>query len=257
MKPEMPLPIAERYISEWVLPNEPIVSWIKWDNKIEVDQILLKYEVDVFIPRFLNIDARVFEQDIKSGEVVLPKEYLQIPGFFGFHAIYTAIPEAERKLEFVVEFHDRDSVHVERLSTFITRPIVQGSVTPNDVVIEGDVPFDGAIDIGITNIGSVHSPRGQISFDFHSTSDLKISLRSDVISDTSKENIAKEVQINKMTIRGKGKAIIKISAEYTDNRNNKYQNILAIVTLDVRSMIHDEIPFNGLRSNEPPLLLAV
>jgi hypothetical protein len=52
-----------------------------------------------------------------------------------------------------------------------------------------------------------------------------------------------------MTLKGKGRAILKIGLEYTDNKKNKYRSPTAtIITLDIRQKVFEEIPINGLRS---------
>jgi hypothetical protein len=258
MQPSSQLVVHEKYISEWALPNEPIASWIRWNDDAPVEKILLKYEADIFIPRFINTDGRVFEQDINSGEIVIPKEYLQVPGFFGFQAIYTVLPQDERPLEFIVEIHqDQNEIHVERLLAQVVRPILQLSAYPANVILEDSALFRGVIDMQVTNSGSVHAREARITFDVHSTADLKVIVKNDTIKDTRRDNIRKEVLMNSMIIKGKGKALIRMNIEYIDNRGNTYRNALSTLTLDVRHLTNEEILFNGLRPrDEFPLLLA-
>jgi hypothetical protein len=256
---EQQFQVIESYMSEWALPNELIVSWIKWDPKFEPDKIVLKYEADVYIQRFVNIDVKALQQDRRSGENIIPKEHLQIQGFYGFHAVYEVPPEQEQKLEFVVEFYkDSNRIHSERLSTLITRPLLEASVTPSDIIIEEDnTPLEGPIYFKVKNIGSVNAKATAIIFEVNTPPGMKLTLQAEKVSETGRENLIEASQINAVTIQGKGIAVVKITAEYMDNGNNKYRNSLATITLDIRQPIHDEIAVNSLRpSNELPLLLA-
>lgn len=245
-------------MSEWALPKEPIVSWVKWDQSEVIEKILLKYEADIFIPRFLNTNPKVFEQDIQSGKIEVPTEYLEIPGFFGFHALYTALPEAERDIEFIIEFHQNGNiVHSERLTTLITRPILEVEMTPRDLIIDQATTVPSVIELQLKNFGSVQAKTVDISFEFHATDGLKVEIVSPMVTDTRRNNVAPQTAINRMSIKGKGKAIINIVLSYVDNLNNRYSSRPVSITLDVREAIQDDISFSGLRpSDELPLLTA-
>ena len=63
--------ILEKHISRWALPNEEILSWIKWDGSIDFDRIVIRSEADIDFKRILNVDASVFDQEkITEGEVI-------------------------------------------------------------------------------------------------------------------------------------------------------------------------------------------
>jgi hypothetical protein len=101
----------------------------------------------------------------------------------------------------------------------------------------------------------VDAKAAAIIFEVNAPLGMKLTLQADKVSQTGRENLIEASRINAMTIRGKGTAFVKITAEYTDNRNNKYRNPLATITLDIRQNIHNEIPVNSLRpSNELPLM---
>jgi hypothetical protein len=123
--------------------------------------------------------------------------------------------------------------------------------------LEQDGTFPRAIDIEITDSGSIHTAEAKITFEVHTTTDLKILLKDGTVKDNRRDSLRKETPMNAMTIKGKGKALIKMNVEYTDNNGNVYRNALAMITLDVRSVALEEIAFNGLSpEDEMPLLAA-
>ena len=71
------------------MPNEEIISWIKWDTFADFDQIIVRAEADIEFKRILNVDESVFKQeDIAKGKVVIDRNMLQIPGFVRFTSMY-------------------------------------------------------------------------------------------------------------------------------------------------------------------------
>lgn len=254
-----PLNILDSYISEWVLPGDPIVSWLKWTENTEFNNIVLKFEADVFIHIMLNVDEKVLEQDMKSGKITIPKEYLQLPGFFGFHAFYTSIPPSERNVEFIIDFMENDEViHTERKSTLIIRPRLQMEVSPSDIMITDNIaPAIDQIQCKLINTGSAGIKSiNNINLTHFSTPDLKVVIQRKTTDTNRYDKSSPNESFDSLSLNGKGHAIIKISAEYTDYKGNIYRDYIGEITIDIRQNIDYEIPVNRSSEDVQSVLLV-
>jgi hypothetical protein len=214
----------------------------------------------VFVHRLLNIDQKAFEQDMKSGKITIPKEYLQLPGFFGFHAYYTNTPSSERNVEFVIEFMENDKiVYTERKSTNIIRPRVQLSLSPSDITIaDNTASMIEQIQFKLINTGSAGIKEININFVSFSSTNLKVGILQEKVTDTYQySRAAQNKSFNSLNLKGKGHAIVKINAEYTDYKGNIYRDNIGEITIDIRQKIDHEIPINrSAEEHEPPLLVS-
>ena len=96
--------ITDKYISPKSLPAEPSSCWIKWKKGAVFDKIVLRHEADINVFRLFNIDEKIFECDNNdTGKIIIPKDMIQIDGFFGFSSYYTVTPPDERKISYEID----------------------------------------------------------------------------------------------------------------------------------------------------------
>jgi hypothetical protein len=253
--------IKESYISEWASPKDPIVVWVKWDGSPNFDHISLKYEADVFVYRILNVHEKVFEQNLHTGKVIIPKEDLGVPGFFGFHGICTEVPISERKIEFIIEFiHNGNAVHTERKVTNIIRPMLKLAISPQDIMVsDNTAALTEQIQFRLVNLGSAGIKEANITFNPFSSTDLKVEISPKKETDNPYDDLIGEPQektVNTLTLKGKGHAIIKIDAEYTDYKGIQYKDNIGSITIDIRQNVNQKIPINRSSEYQLPALLA-
>jgi hypothetical protein len=198
-----PMHITDSYMSEWVLPGDPIVSWLKWNENRTFNNIVLKFEADVFIHRLLNIDEKALEQDMKSGSITIPKEYLQLPGFLGFHAYYNDIPSTERNVKFVIEFIENDKViHSEHKSTLIIRPRLQMEVSPSDIIVTDNTASTvDQIQCKLINTDSASIKNIRINLIHFSTPNLKVRIQGKATDTYQRESHSNE-SFNSLSLKG-------------------------------------------------------
>ena len=114
-------PITEFHASPWVLPNENIVSWLKWNDDSNVKKIIIKADAELVFHEFFNIDME--KRQTKEIEVIVDE--LETPGFFGFSAFYNKVPSYELEIELTAKlFSDTKIIQTVKKKIRITRPII-------------------------------------------------------------------------------------------------------------------------------------
>lgn len=118
--------ITDKYISPKVLPGEHSSCWIKWKKGAVFDKIILRYEADIEVFRLFNIDEEVFKDDeTEDGKITIPKNTVQIDGFFGFASRYTTIPSSERKISYEIDIVSGKKVQTIHCENVVTRPMLK------------------------------------------------------------------------------------------------------------------------------------
>lgn len=240
--------IHEIHTPRWVLPNEEIVNWIKYDPQLEFDTIEIKLEADLAFLRMLNIDEKVFEQDgIKLGFASIDKKLIQINGFVGFTCKYELIPENERKISFIVDFKRHDtSIGVLELKTQLVRPMLAIS---NESIPEIDSTKDNFIihplTFALRNVGTGRVVEVSPFIEFSGPADIKVSLEERQEKyDGTEELFVPTIfrNIAKMIITGKGYGMITMGFEYNDPLGNKYKTNVVQIPIILKQKENLAIP---------------
>jgi hypothetical protein len=127
--------VVEQYISPWILPNEQILGWVKWDPKIEIARLEIRSEADILFLRIMNVAERVLDQELSKGIILIDKKDMEIPGYVGFEAVYTKIPSSERDLRFVIKFIQptKETNQLELLTKLIRPNIAIEDVSTTEI----------------------------------------------------------------------------------------------------------------------------
>lgn len=228
--------IVDKHVSAKALPGEPIYSWVKWDKELVPKSITLKYDPDLKIQKMLNADTGDDKRTDIEGQITLDQRQLQIPGFFGFIASYTRLPEEEKTINFIAEFDFGAETKTLEYSTKITRPILvfkQESYTLNLSNISNIVH---TIDCELVNNGSVMPVVIHPFIKTTQTEGLDIKIKKRMIENKDKSLIF--VKTNKITVReilvsGKGQGLVDIGFEYNDISGNSYKTPPATLSIQM------------------------
>ena len=79
------------------------------------------------INRLFNVDDTVFEiPSQQDRRLVIPREMLQIDGFFGFESRYMAISnDGNRTVSYEIDIVSGDKIQTVRLEHVVTRPVIK------------------------------------------------------------------------------------------------------------------------------------
>jgi len=254
--------ILEKHISNQALPGENIISWIKWNPEINVEQINIKFEADVILTKVLNVEEKILkkEKQPEEGKISIPKDFFQVPGFIGFTGAYTAVPDKERNVNFVFEFLIDEKIQSVQLSSKIVRPLLQFVGEQSFQIKVG--PYNQTItplQFGMINKGSALAKNAKPFHELLETGDLKLKL--DFVTEQNKDESFVFVKTNKITIpkiiiEGQGYGMVSMGFEYEDNAGNKYKTPLANVAIQIEEKQLLEVPIKqNIDKNEEKLLL--
>jgi len=253
--------IIESHISEWALPKEEIVSWIKWEKDFDFDQIIIKTEADINLHRIINVEPEILKQEgIKNGKVVIAKTDLQIDGFIGFECFYELVPETERELSFEVEFNKNDKIlNVVNLKTNLIRPIVTvENLAHTGIVITKDNPVLPEISFRIVSKGQGRILKLTPFIELVNAKDMKITIKQ-IVENVDDEKplfvYSTEKVISKFMVEGKGYGMISMGYQYTDSMNNKYESKLIDIPIQIEQKENLEIPILSDLKGQSTILL--
>lgn len=254
--------LGEKYITSQVLPKEQILSWIKWDPKVEFDTIIIKSEADVFFRRFLNVDEKIFkEQDVQKGKVVITKNLLQIPNFVGFEAYYNMVPEDERQLLFVIEFiHGNKSIDKVELVTEVIRPkVFIKHLSPAEISVTPEKRWIGSLHFTLENRGKARVTSIAPFIDVVKAKDMQVEIKEITERDTSDSFLFMPTTVrtvSKIIIKGFGYGMLSLGFEYEDALHNKYETKVSDIILDIKQKEKVEVPIaSTIEGNQPALVL--
>jgi len=253
--------IIEKHISEWALPKEDILSWLKWESNFDFDQLVIKLEADLQFLHILNVDDKVFKQkDIPNGKAVIDKDMLQISGFVGFTCIYNLIPESERELNFEIDFLKSNRI-IDTISmkTNLIRPIVAIEHIP----IEGIIISETNRQIPQLRFNLESKGRGRILnlspfIQFVNAKAMQITMKQ-----TRKKNedttplfvASSEYIIPSFLIKGEGYGMITMGFEYQDSMGNKYESKLVDIPIHLQQKESLEVPISSDLEGQSTILL--
>ena len=256
--------ILEKHISRWALPKEEILSWIKWDEPIDFDHIVIRSEADIEFRRILNVDASVFEQEkIMEGEVIIDRNMLQMEKFVGFTCVYTLIPESERRLGFEIDFmKDGKSSHMISLSTELIRPILVIEKECDRIVLPdvGEMEPILPATFKMSNKGRARIINLQPIIEFINTKDMAIKI-VDVKEKIAHPSdtpfvFASEQTIPKFVFRGSGNALLTISFKYNDEMNNEYVSVPTSIQVSQPQKGEIKVPIKSQLEGQSPIILT-
>ncbi len=250
--------ILEKHISRWALPNEEILSWIRWDDSIDFDQIVIKSEADLKFVRILNVDAAVFDQkEIMRGKAIIDRDMLQIQGFVGFSCVYTLIPESERRLCFEVDFMNRgESMSTVSLTTDLIRPIVTIDEGCNRIMLSDVVRTIPPIKFKLSNKGRAVILDPQPFVEFTNTQEMTIKI------ELIKEKIANalfvfssEQMIPQFVINGSGSCVVAMGFKYKDAIGNEYESQSVEIQIHLPQREELQVPIASDLRGQPTIVL--
>jgi len=253
--------IIETHISEWALPREEILSWIKWENGFDFDQIIIKAEADITLHRILNVEPEILKQEgIKKGKVIINKEDLQIDGFIGFGCFYELIPETERELSFEIVFNKNGKIlNTVNLKTELIRPIViVENLTNSGIVVTKDNPILPQLSFRLVSKGKGRILNFSPFIEVVNAKDMKITLKQTTENIDDEKPLfvySTETVLSKFIVKGKGYGMISMGYQYFDSMNNKYESKLVDIPIQIEQKENLEIPIASDLKGQSTILL--
>jgi len=251
---------TEKYISPKVLPKEQSSCWIKWKKGVVFDKIILRYEADVEIFRLINIDDKIFEGKNKwNGKITIPKNMIQIDGFFGFTSYYTAVPTTERKISYEIDIVSGNKTQTIHIENIVTRPMLEVvKATPDSIQISEFSPQPEQFSIKMKSIGNASLNNLSYFIDFITTDQLRVEIKTSKKPKTKEMTLTPEqLTSQNITIKGKGNGMIRMGAEYYDDYNTKYEDIFKEIPIIVEQEHHQTIPISEHIEKQETQLLTI
>ncbi len=242
------------------MPTEYSSCWIKWKKGVTFDKIILRYEADIDIHRLFNIDDKVFDSKDKwSGKITIPKNVIQVDGFFGFTSYYTEIPADERKISYAVDIVSGNNVQTIHFENVVTRPMLEVvKATPDHIQISKCSSHVEPFSMKMKNIGNAALHNLSYFIEFTTTDKLTVELTTET-DPKSKEITLKPEQMTaqKLTIKGKGNGLIRMGAEYYDDYNAKYEDIFKEIPIIVEEEELQTVPISEQIEKQETELLTI
>lgn len=256
-----PMTILEQHISRWALPNEEIISWIKWDASADFDQIIIQSEADIEFERILNVDESVLNQEgIVQGKVVIDRNMLQIPGFMGFTSAYKLVPESERQIRFEVDFI-KNKRRLEKISlkTSVIRPVIAIESEPGIDVSES-MPSIPPATFRLSNKGRAPATDLTPFIEIINADAMTIAIKhtKEKIPHTSDTPFvhASEQMVPKFALKGSGNALFSIGFKFKDAIGNEYTSELVRLTVNKPGRKKVEVPIESILKGQPAMMLV-
>lgn len=252
--------VTEKHISPKVLPTEHSSCWIKWKKGIVFDKIVLRYEADIDISRLFNIDEKIFDnKDDWNGKITIPKDMIQIDGFFGFTSYYTEILTNERKISYEIDFVSGNNIQTVHFENIVTRPMLEVvKVTPDRIQLSEFTSQLGPFSMKMKSIGSASLYNLSYFIEFVTSDKLTVEIiTSNQVK--SKEITLTSEQLTSQTIiiKGKGNGLMRMGAEYYDDYNTKYTDILKEIPIMVEQEQYQTIPISEQIEKQEIELLTI
>lgn len=242
------------------MPKEQSSGWIKWKKGEDLDKIVLRFEADVEIMRLFNIDEEIFEDQNKwKGKVTIPKDMIQVDGFFGFTSYYTKVPTTERKISYEIDIISGNKIQTIHLENIVTRPMIEVlKATPDRIHISKFSPQSEPFSMKIKSAGTASLHNLSYFLEFRSNDELKVEITTPKKM-KSKEMSLKDEQLTSqnIVIKGKGNGMIIMGANYYDDYNTKYEDILYEIPIIVEQQQYQTIPISQQIKKQETQLLTI
>ena len=250
--------ITDKYISPEVLPAELSSCWIKWKKGAIFDKIVLRYEADIDVVRLFNIDGEISnDNDTWNGKITIPKNMVQIDGFFGFSSHYTAIPTGERKISYEIDIVSGDTIQTIHCENIVTRPMLKVlKATPDSIQISKFGPQPEQFSMKIKCVGMAALYNLSYFIELVTTDNLTVEIGTN--NSKLKEITLKSEQLTtqNISIKGKGNGMIRVGATYYDATNTKYEDILKEIPTMIECESNQTIPiYEQIEKQETSLLM--
>lgn len=253
---------TESYISPQALPFEQINCWLRWNDHIDYDEIVITFPSNISTTHFLNVDERVFKEYTPSTEkCIIKKEWVQVNGFFGMKCYYQLIPDIKIKLEFSVVLRKKQqdkTILKEKLVTTVTRPRIDcKNISTNQFTIneyDSQISLKLKLQLEIVDNPNVRNIRG-IQKIVTGGKDIKIKIKEENLQ--IPEIAIEPIQIQEtLIITGKGMAVFQLEFEYEDYVANKYRTSPIEITIEKSTFDEVSIPIQRVMKSDAPLLVA-
>ena len=253
--------ILEQHISRWVLPNEEILSWIKWGPSVDFDQVVIRSKADIEFTRILNVDVSVFGQEgVAKGEVIIDRDMLQIPGFVGFTSAYRPVPESERQICFEVAFvKSGKCVETVSLNTSVIRPVIEIEME-RGIDVSGTVSPVPPATFKLLNKGKARAMDLAPFIEPTDTGSMTITIEH------TKEKIpydpdtpfapALEQVVPKFALTGSGNTLLALGFKFKDVIGNDYTTETVTIPVTKPKKRNAEVPIESILSGQPAMVLA-
>lgn len=252
--------IIDKYISPKVLPKEQSSVWIKWKEGAVFDKIVLRYEADVDIFRLFNIDEKIFEdRDKWNGKITIPKNMIQMDGFFGFTSYYTAIPTDERKISYEIDIVSGNKTQTIHFENIVTRPMLQViKATPDSIQISKFSPQPEQFSMKMKSVGTASLHNLSYFIEFVTNDKLTVEITTSKKPKSNQITLKDEqLTAQNIIIKGKGNGLIKLGAEYYDDYNTKYEDVFKEIPIIVEEEQQQTIPISEQIKKQETQLLTI
>ena len=251
--------ITDKHITPKFLPAEPSSCWIKWKKGVNVDKIVLRYEADIDVFRLFNVDQKVFEHNNKNtGEIIIPKDMIQLDGFFGFSSKYTAIIQNERKLSYEIDVVAGDGIQTIHFENIVTRPMIKVLTTLPDLIrISKHTPPPENISLKIKSINAAALYDLSFFVEFSTSDNLTVESRSERSKSSEITFESEYTDTQNISIVCKESGMMKIGVKYYDGCRTKYTEILKEIPIIVECKDYQTILISGQIEKQKTGLLIV
>ncbi len=251
--------ITDKYISPKVLPREHSSCWIKWKKGVVFDKIILRYEADIEVFRLFNINEEICKNDDTwDGKITIPKNMIQIDGFFGFTSRYTTIPSSERKISYEIDIVYGKKVQTIHCENVVTRPMLKVlKATPDSIQISRYSPQPEQFSMKIKYVGTAALYDLSYFIDLTTTDNLTVEITRN--NPELKEIALKSEQppVQNISIKGKGNGMIRMGATYYDVNNTKYEDVLKEIPIIIECESDQTIPISEQIEKQKTRLLMI
>ena len=250
--------ITEKYISPKVLSKESSFSWIKWIPGTVFDKLILRYEADVDITQLFNVNNKVFEIPCeRKGQLIIPREMLQMDGFFGFASSYTEISDNERPVSYEIDLISNGVTQTIHLEHMVTRPLLKVvKSSPESIQLSKFSVLAQPFSVELKSLGTAIIHDLTYVIDVQTKDDLKIEIfSSEKAKDTQLFDTMSSSQ--KISVKGKGYGLIRMSAEYKDVFGTKYVTLIRDIPIHAEEIQNQSFPIiENLEKHKAQLLTA-
>lgn len=232
--------IQNEYVSPVVLPKEPLFGWVQWDDDVDFDKVVLKYEADVKIDELFDVDGTV--DRTKEGIIEIPKTALVAGGFFGFNASYATPIASQRTISFEIDLVHDDESRTTTLESNVTKPFIENSSVGFDqLIIDNFSPPPPSLNFDLRSIGETPALDLEVVIDV-TGKDIKFDINKPKSSNDIPSFSDDCIPDQDITIRGKGNGFITIGVDYYDLMGNKYHDVIQEIPIQISSNKTETIP---------------